>query len=281
MMSSEPMSGRATLRDGAELAYTLSRSGRSDAPRLVLIHTLALDRTIWAPLLAQLPDVDVLTYDVRGHGQSAKTPGPYRCEAFAEDLADLLDAVGWSDAIVLGASMGGSIAIQFAAAHADRVTALGLVDTTAWYGADAPAVWAERGKKAQTDGFGAMIGFQVTRWFSDAFREANPGVVQQTSDIFARSDVPAYVALCDMLGAFDARAALAGFRMPVEVLVGEEDYATPLAMSEELERSIPGAHLSVIPKVRHLTIIEIPERIAELVRTLIARAPGAAVANER
>jgi 3-oxoadipate enol-lactonase len=280
-MPSEQTSARATLRDGARLAYTISRSGRPDAPRLVLIHTLAMDRSIWAPLLAHLPDLDVLTYDARGHGESAKTPGPYRCEQFADDVADLLDAVGWPNAMVLGASMGGSIAIQFAFSHAERVTALGLVDTTAWYGADAPATWAERGKKAETDGFASMIGFQVTRWFSDAFRAANPGVVQQTSDVFVRNDVAAYVALCDMLGAFDGRAYLTGFRMPVEVLVGEEDYATPLEMAEELERSIPAAHLSVIPAVRHLTIIEIPERIAELVRTLAARAPGAAVANQR
>jgi 3-oxoadipate enol-lactonase len=281
MMPSELTSGTVTLRDGAQLAYTITRSGRPDAPRLALIHTLAMDRTIWAPLVAQLPDVDVLTYDARGHGESSKSPGPYTAAQFADDLADLLDGVGWPNAIVLGASMGGSIAIEFAHAHADRVTALGLVDTTAWYGADAPATWADRGKKAQTDGFASMIGFQVTRWFSDAFREARPEIVQQTSDIFARNDVPAYVALCDMLGTFDGRAYLTAFTMPVEVLVGEEDYATPLAMSEELASSIPGAHLSVIPKVRHLTILEIPERIAELVRTLVARAPGAVVANER
>jgi 3-oxoadipate enol-lactonase len=280
-MSSEQTSGTVTLRDGAELAYTLSRSGRPDAPRLVLIHTLAMDRTIWAPLIAQLPDVDVLSYDARGHGASAKTPAPYTATQFADDLAELLDGVGWPNAIVLGASMGGSIAIQFAHAHAGRVAALGLVDTTAWYGADAPAAWADRGKKAETDGFASMIGFQVTRWFSDGFREARPDIVHQTSDIFVRNDVPAYVALCDMLGTFDGRAYLTAFTMPVEVLVGEEDYATPMAMSEELAQSIPGARLSVIPKVRHLTILEIPERIAELVRTLVARMPEQAVANKR
>jgi 3-oxoadipate enol-lactonase len=280
-MPSEQTSGTVPLRDGAQLAYTLSRSGTPDAPRLVLIHTLAMDRTIWAALLGLLPDFDVLTYDARGHGESSKSPGPYSVEQFADDLDELLAGVGWDNAFVLGASMGGSIAIQFAATHAPKVTALGLVDTTAWYGADAPAAWADRAKKAATDGFASMIGFQVTRWFSDGFREARPDVVAHASDVFLRSDLASYEALCGMLGAFDARASLAGFAMPVEVLVGEEDYATPLAMSQELERSIPGAHLSVIPNVRHLTIMEIPERIAELVRTLAARSSEHAVANQR
>jgi 3-oxoadipate enol-lactonase len=281
MMSSSPTAGSVTVRDGARLGYTLTRSAHPNAPKLVLIHTLAMDRTIWEPLVALLPDLDVLTYDARGHGLSSKTPGPYTTAQFADDLADLLAGVGWSRAIVLGASMGGSIAIEFAFAHAAMVDALGLVDTTAWYGADAPATWAARAQKAATDGFGSMTAFQETRWFSDAFRAAHPGVVAGASGIFLRNDLAAYAALCDMLGTFDGRSYLTGFDMPVEILVGEEDYATPVDMSQELEASIPGAHLTIVPNVRHLTILEIPERIAELVRTLIARTAGVAVANKR
>ena len=280
-MSSEQTSGTVAARDGAQLTYTLSRCGRPDAPRVVLIHTLAMDRTIWAPLVGLLVGFDVLTYDARGHGESAKTPGPYTAEQFSDDLADLLAGVGWSDAIVVGASMGGSIAIAFAAAHPAMVRALGLVDTTAWYGADAPAAWAERAKKAETDGLASMLGFQVTRWFSDAFRGSHPALVTQTSDIFVRNEIAAYVALCGMLGTFDARPQLAQFHMPVEVLVGEEDYATPRDMSEALAQTIPHANLTVVPGVRHLTILEIPDRIAALVRTLVARSSEHAVANER
>ena len=47
---------------------------------------------------------------------------------------------------------------------------LGLIDTTSWYGADAPKSWHERGRKAIEDGLDSMIAFQQTRWFSDAFR---------------------------------------------------------------------------------------------------------------
>jgi 3-oxoadipate enol-lactonase len=279
-MPGDRRDGTARLRDGAELAYTLTQSAHAGATRLVLLHTLAMDRTIWEPLVALLPDLDVLTYDARGHGASSKSPGPYTAEQFADDLADLLRAVGWESAIVVGASMGGSVAIAFAFSHAPMVQALGLVDTTAWYGADAPTAWADRAKKAATDGFASMVAFQQTRWFSDAFREARPDVAQRTAEIFVRSDVTAYAALCGMLGAFDGRAYLTGFDMPVEVLVGEDDYATPLDMSQELEASIPGAHLTVVPGVRHLTILEVPDRVATLVRTLILRS-GTSVANRR
>jgi 3-oxoadipate enol-lactonase len=247
----------------------------------VLLHTLALDRTIWDPLIALLPEFDVLAYDARGHGVSAKTPGPYTAEQFADDLADLLAAVGWERAIVLGASMGGSVAMQFAVMYPAVVEALGLVDTTAWYGVDAPTTWAARAAKAATDGFASMVPFQETRWFSDAFRAAHPEIVARTSSIFLRSDLAAYTALCDMLGRFDGRSALTGLTMPVEILVGEEDDATPVDMSQELERLIPGSYLTIVPNVRHLTIIEIPASSAALVRTLVARTMGQVVAHQR
>ena len=57
-------------------------------------------------------------------------------------------AIGWTSAVVAGASMGGCVSLAFAGRHSARVRGLGLFDTTAWYGAEAPAQWAERADKA-------------------------------------------------------------------------------------------------------------------------------------
>ena len=134
--------GTAIARDGTRLGYTLHERGPGK-PRAVLVHSLAMDRHFWTPLIEHLP-ASVLVYDCRGHGASGKPPGPYTVDLFARDLANLLDQVGWPSALVAGASMGGCIALAFAAAYPARTAALGLVDTTAWYGADAPKQWAER-----------------------------------------------------------------------------------------------------------------------------------------
>jgi 3-oxoadipate enol-lactonase len=96
------------------------------------------------------------------------------------------------------------------------------------------------------------------------------------TDIFLRNDIEAYVAACDFLGHFDARAGLAAVAAPTEILVGADDYATPVAMSEALAAAIPGANLTVLPGLRHLTILEVPDRIATLVRTLVDRSHVAA-----
>ena len=109
-----------------------------------------------------------------GHGASDKPTGHYTPEQFADDLAVVMDAAGWDVAVIGGASMGCCVALALAAAHPARTRGLALIDTTAWYGEDAPAAWEGRRHKAVNNGFGAMTDFQRTRWFSDGWRARNP-----------------------------------------------------------------------------------------------------------
>jgi 3-oxoadipate enol-lactonase len=260
--------GQAVTRDGTRLAYTLYESGKKE-PRAALIHSIGMDRNFWHPVAQKLaPDASVLIYDCRGHGASGKPGRPYSVELFADDLADLLDHLGWRFAVIGGASMGGCVALAFAAAYPARTKALGLIDTTPWYGAEAPKQWADRADKANREGLGSLIEFQTTRWFGDKFRAQNPEVVESCVRTFLANDVPAYGESCRMLGTADLRAALPGLKMPAAIIVGEENYATPLAMAEALHRGINGASLTVLPAARHLTPLEQPDRIAAELRRL-------------
>lgn len=265
--------GTASARDGAQIAYTCWQGSGAERPRIALVHSLAMDRSFWdrvVPLLAS--EADVLVYDCRGHGASAKPAGPYTVELFADDLADLMDAVGWKSAHVAGASMGGCVSLAFAAAYPGRTDGLGLLDTTAHYGDDAPKGWAERAEKAKAEGLGGLVAFQKTRWFGDQFREDNPDVLQKALDVFLANDVNAYAETCRMLGSADKRDALPGFRMPVRIVVGEEDYATPVAMAEAMKAKIPQASLAVVPGARHFTPVEVPEEIASELSLLMKSA---------
>jgi len=254
------------------LSHTHRPAPRPGAPRLALIHSLALDRSVWDGVALRLEnDAEILTYDCRGHGQSPQSKGPYTTSLFARDLAELFDHIGWEKAAVAGCSMGGNVAQAFAAEYPQRVTALGLIDTTAWYGADAPAKFKERAETARAKGMRGMIDFQLTRWFSDDFRARHADVLQRTFDIFVANDLDCYAASCELLGAADTRAALGSFKMPVAVVVGEQDYATPVTMAKQLHEAIPQSTFTVIPGARHLTPIEFPDRIASELRGLLAR----------
>jgi 3-oxoadipate enol-lactonase len=278
-MAHQKKSGRATLRDGASLQYTLHGEGGPRQPRIALVHSLGMGEFVWDSVVERLVErALILTYDCRGHGASSKAAGPsaFRMETFANDLEDLLSHVGWDSAHVAGASLGGSVALQFAILNPGRAQTLGLIDTTAWYGAEAPQKWEWRAKEAEEKGLAALIDFQKTRWFSDHFREQNPAAVEKCCAAFVANDLASFAATCRMLGAFDLRQGLAGLRMPTAVIVGEEDFATPLEMARELEKNITGATLEVIPKARHLTFIERPDVIAEFLSRLIERVLTAA-----
>jgi len=184
-----------------------------------------------------------------------------------DDLAAVLDTLGWQSASVAGASMGGCVALAFAARHPARVRGLGLIDTTATYG-PAPAVWEERATKALEGGMAALVDFQKTRWFSDAFREAEPTRVAAAIDVFLANDVVAYAESCRMLGQCDLRAALPNFAIPTQIVVGEEDYATPIAMAEAMASAIPDAELTILKAVRHFTPLEVPEKVAAVLARL-------------
>ena len=261
-----------TLADGTTLAYTLHAAPMAGAPRLVLIHSLALDRSVWNATTAHLStEADILTYDCRGHGRSDRRAGPFTADLFARDLAELLDHIGWNGASLAGCSMGGCVALAFAGLYPDRVESLGLIDTTAWYGEGAAAKFQERADAARVKGMAALFDFQSTRWFSDDFRARHPEILQQALSVFVANDLDCYGATCMLLGTVDVRAYLPAFRMPVAIVVGEQDYATPVTMARQLHDAIPQSTLTVLQNGRHLTPIERPDAIASELRGLMGR----------
>jgi 3-oxoadipate enol-lactonase len=258
----------ATTRDGRRLAYRLLPGGKK--ARLALVHSLAMDGNFWSRVADFLrEDADVLVYDCRGHGKSDKPAGPYTIGLFADDLADLLDTVGWRSAVVAGVSMGGCVTLAFAGAYPKRLDGLGLIDTTAWYGAAAAAQWEDRAQKARAEGLESLITFQKSRWLSDEFQAAHPEIVAEAVRVFLANDLAAYAETCRMLGHCDERQTLAKIAVPTRILVGADDYATPVAMAERLRDGIRGATLEVIPGVRHSTPVECPEIIARALRGLL------------
>src|SRR6202158_20275 len=99
--------GAFNTSDACTIAYALHPARDPGAPRVVLIHSLALDRSIWDGVASRLAgDAEVLTYDCRGHGRSRRRAISFTPELFARDLAELLGHVGWQSAVVAGCSMG-------------------------------------------------------------------------------------------------------------------------------------------------------------------------------
>jgi 3-oxoadipate enol-lactonase len=264
--------GVARTRDGISLSYT-HFPAEDGAPRIAFVHSLALNRSLWSSVVGLLAGkVEMVTYDCRGHGLSGQPTGPYSTAQFADDLADLLDDLGWRSTIVVGCSMGGMVAQHFASRHRGRTEAALFVDTTAWYGPTAPADWAGRAAKARERGLPSLIPFQLTRWFGDAFREANPELLSQLTDVFTANNPDCYEATCIMLGAADLRRSASDIAHPAAVIVGEDDAAAPPAMAHDLAERIGDGPAIVVPGARHLTPLENPQIVVDTLSVLLDRA---------
>ena len=266
-----PRSGTATAGDGTVLAWRIW-DGPERLPRVALLHSLALDGGMWEGVAAALEGrARLLAMDCRGHGISARATGPYTTALLADDLAAVMQALDWPSAVIAGCSMGGCVAQHFAALHPARTEALVLVDTTAWYGPDAPEAWRARAATATTKGMAALSAFQAERWFTAGFNAARPEVLARWLGVFAANDPACYASACAMLGEADLRPLLPRISAPTTVLVGEHDAATPPAMARVLADGIAGARLEVIAGARHLSPIERPEAVAAAMAALLSQ----------
>jgi 3-oxoadipate enol-lactonase len=113
----------------------------------------------------------------------------------------------------------------------------------------------------------SMIGFQKTRWFSESFVDDNEDVVNAAIEVFLSNQPDAYLETCRMLGRHNQTHALANISVPCRIVVGEQDYATPVAMANAMHDAIVGSTLTVIPGVRHFTPLEVPDQIAAALMT--------------
>jgi 3-oxoadipate enol-lactonase len=266
-----PFVGESHTVEGASGRIALRRHGQGEP--LLLLHPLALSSEVWGPFADRLAaHFDVIAPDARGHGDSAWAGEAFTAEELADDIEAVLDGLGLRSAHLLGMSMGGSVGLVFAGSRPSRVDRMVIADATAWYGEQAPAVWAERAERAVATPRPAQVPFQVDRWFTESFRAHHPTQVQRVVDIFVRTDSRAHGQASRALGGVDARELLPSITAPTLSLTGEEDYATPPEMGRYVADSVRIGRALVLPRLRHLSLVEAPG-LADLVTAHLTGAP--------
>jgi pimeloyl-ACP methyl ester carboxylesterase len=247
---------RTATVNGFKMAY---RDLGQKHPRvLLLIHGFPLDHRMWAAQIAGLPaGVRVIAPDLRGHGQSPVTPGPYSMEGHADDLAALLDHLGVKRAVVAGLSMGGYVAFAFWRRHPARVAGLALLDTRAE--PDGPqAREARNAAIARVPQIGAAAyAEEMLPRLVAPLGLADPRIAGAARAIMASQPVEgALAALGALRDRPDSRPTLATITVPTLVVVGEMDAVTPPADAAAMTAAIPGAHMVVVPRAGHLSPLE-------------------------
>lgn len=249
--------------NGARLHYEESGSG----PRtIVFAHGLLFSGRMFDAQVAALRDrYRVITYDLRGQGQSEATAGGYDMDTLSEDAAALIEALGAAPCHFAGLSMGGFIAMRLAIRRPELLRSIILLETSA---DPEPRENVPRYRLlnfiARWLGLGLVAGQVMPIVFgrkllddparADERRELRRRLVTQHKVGISR----AVRGVIDRQGVYDE---LDKIDLPTLIIVGDQDVATVPAKSERMHAKIRGSRLVVIPGAGHSSTIEEPEAV--------------------
>ena len=238
---------------------------------VVLSHALGADLHLWDDFAAVLAGRhEVLRYDHRGHGSSAVPGGPYAQDDLVDDAARLIREWGRGPVVFVGLSMGGMVAQGLAVRHPELLRGVVIANSSARYPEEARAAWAQRIAAIEQGGLAVIADATMERWFTPAFRAAQPATVERTRQAFLRTDPAGYIACGRAVAAVDWLERLDGVSVPTLVIAGAQDAVAPAAMSEAIARRIAGAELRVLDTA-HLSVVERPEEFAQAVQDFVSR----------
>jgi pimeloyl-ACP methyl ester carboxylesterase len=240
-----------------------SGQGRG-AGTLVLIHGFPLNPSMWDPQLVLAErGWRIIVPELRGFGtgdRAAADPPTTSIDDYAGDTIDLLDQLHVKDAVICGLSMGGYTAFAMFRHAPTYFRGMVLADTRSQ--GDSPEAVTNRKNMqqlARDKGPAAIADALVPKLLCDATRASNANVVQHLRRQITGNSVESIVgALTALMTRMDSTPMLPTLRIPVQIIVGDQDALTPPALSEQMHHDIPGSQLAVIPGAGHMSNMEQP-----------------------
>lgn len=272
---------------GYRRAFRVAGSG----PLLVLVHGIGDNSRAWRPVMAELARTHtVVAPDLLGHGRSDKPRADYSVPAYANGLRDLLGVLGVDSATMIGHSLGGGVAMQFAYQFPSMVDRLVLV-STGGVTSEVHALLRLASLPVAAEAL-ALLRLPGVR---GGLRLA--GALLDRAGVHAAHDTPNLMRVLDGLPDPTARAAflrtlrgVVDWRgqvvtmldrsyltqgMPVQLVWGEKDLLIPAAHARLAHAAMPGSRLEVFEGAGHFPFRDDPERFVDLVRTFLAEtSPG-------
>jgi pimeloyl-ACP methyl ester carboxylesterase len=289
------------LPDGATLHATVN--GSDEAPvTVVLAHGWTLAQAAWDDVAHLLTprvaagELRVVRYDQRGHGRSTWGEAEITIDQLGNDLGELLDRLAPSGPIVLGGhSMGGMTIMALAAERpelfGDRVRGVALVSTGAGDLASDPKTAGGRMAKVHPGVLNvALAGARVVERLRQLLPPEHPRhqkmvrsllygadatdeMVLAGAGIMHASTVRSFIEFMPALENHDKREELASLaRVPVEILVGDDDKLTPQRLSHEMAEALPDAVLHVVERTGHMLPQEHPQLVTDAIERMVAEA---------
>jgi 3-oxoadipate enol-lactonase len=244
------------------------RIGGSGTP-IVLFHSLLADSSSFDRIVQPLAAThQVVVLNLPGFAPSESVGNSL--DAIADHIAGGIAALGLEQPVLLGNGYGGFVALTTAIRHPGLASGLVLADCGACFSEPGRAAFRGMSAAARDKGLGAIADVAMRRLFAPQFQQAHPDLIAERKQRFLAVDAATFHGACDALATLDLRDRLKEVTVPVLVLVGEQDEATPPAMSSELAAGLPHARLQVLPDCAHVPQLQAPELFLDALRPFLA-----------
>lgn len=235
--------------------------GNPNGKPVVFSNSLGTDLRIWDDVVAALSnDYRLIRYDSRGHGLSGCPDEIFEIADLADDVLALLDHVGIERCVLVGLSIGGMLAQDFAQRYPERLAGLVLSNTNTPRGDG--AAWQQRINAIEVGGIESIADAVMERWFSAAFR-AKPELTLWRN-MLTTTPENGYLGSCHAISVADLRALPPQISAPTLVISGSEDQAIPAEASQATASMIQSARFEIIQGAGHIPCVEAPAEMARL-----------------
>jgi poly(3-hydroxyoctanoate) depolymerase len=245
------------------------RSG--DGGPLVLINGLGASLEMWSPLLAHLPQRDIIAFDLPGAGRSSVPRVPRRMRGIADIVAELMCKLGVGPADVLGCSFGGVVAQELAHRHPTMVNRLILAATCAGWPAQPPSPLVFWLMMTPARYYDRRLAAAIVPVIAGGRTARDRAVLQASVDhrVAAPPTLRGYLHQLYAITGWTSQPWLARLQQTALVLHGDQDPIVPVANARWMACRIPRATMAEIPGAGHMVLFDEPERAAaEITRFL-------------
>jgi len=253
------MTTRDIVVDGIPIHYAEA----GDGPALILLHGISASHAVWARTIPAFANRwRVVAPDLPGHGGSGKPDAPYTPDFYAGVIRSLGRELGIDEAVVVGNSLGGQVAMEIALSYPRWTRGLVLAAPPGGYGRLMRGVGWTLGNVAGTRIMRAALPWALDLCFWDPYADACDTSQRLLSERLEADDFPGFaraVALSIAGAMATGIPVLAELTLPILVVWGRDDRLVSLAESRRLLRDVDHARLVVLERCGHLPMLERPD----------------------
>ncbi len=249
-----------------DVSYRIEGNG----PPLYLVHGIGARKTTWDTLITGLRDAfTCVSYDLRGHGESAVPPTPYSLDELVEDLEALRARLGHEQIHIAGHSLGGMIGPAYARAHPERCRSVALLSTAAGRSDEDLAKLRAVGEAMENRGIAETLPTFVDRWFTDAFIAASPGAIEARLQQVVDTPADVFMSVFWIYATTEMGPWLHTVEQPCLVLTGEFDGGCNPRLNRFMHEQLPDSRLVILDAYKHSLLMEASHEVLPHLREFL------------